>query len=110
MTRMTEPGPYRIVYAPAVRRHVGSIDRRYHALVRRTIEEQLRHEPCTETLNRKPLRRPGVLSATWEIRFGPENRFRVFYDVAVEAGQVAVLAVGVKDRNRLLIAGEEIPT
>ena len=38
---------------------------------------------------------------------GPDNRFRVFYDVDAAAQAVQVLAIGVKDRSRLLIGGEE---
>ncbi len=44
----------------------------------------------------------------WEIRFGPDNRFRVFYEIDHEADAVNILAVGVKQKNRLLIGGEEI--
>jgi hypothetical protein len=35
------------------------------------------------------------------------NRFRVFYEVDSALYEVQVLAVGVKDRNRLIIGGEE---
>jgi hypothetical protein len=47
-------------------------------LIRTTLEEQLRFDPDKETRNRKPLQRPVALEATWELRLGPENRFRVF--------------------------------
>src|SRR5258708_2195762 len=36
------------------------------------------------------------------------NRFRVLYSVDVEHREVLILAVGVKDRNRLMIGGEEV--
>jgi hypothetical protein len=36
-------------------------------------------------------------------------RFRVFYQVQKDARLVRVLAVGVKNRDRLLIGGEEFP-
>jgi len=45
--------------------------------------------------------------ACWELRCGPNNRFRIFYDVDAVAHEVRVLAVAVKDRNRLLIGEEE---
>jgi hypothetical protein len=48
------------------------------------------------------------LVAEWEIRFGPGNRFRVFYEVDREEGTVYILAIGVKERERLYIGGEEI--
>ncbi|MCJ7737772.1 MAG: hypothetical protein MUQ10_10750 [Anaerolineae bacterium] len=67
-----------LIYDPEVAQHLAKIERKYHSLIRYTIEEQLRYEPEVETRNRKPLRRPTELSATWEIRFGPGDRFRVF--------------------------------
>jgi mRNA-degrading endonuclease RelE of RelBE toxin-antitoxin system len=51
---------------------------------------------------------PAPFGATWEIRFGPDNRFRVFYDVDQAEHQVLVLAIGVKERNCLRVGGEEI--
>jgi hypothetical protein len=45
--------------------------------------------------------------ASWELRCGPDNRFRIFYDVDLASQKVHVLAVGVKDRSRLLMGGEE---
>jgi hypothetical protein len=67
-----------------------------------------RFEPGVETKNRKPLRQPAVFGAQWEIRFGPDNRFRVLYDFDEERHVVEILAVGVKDCNRLIIGGEEL--
>jgi hypothetical protein len=45
--------------------------------------------------------------ATWELRFGPANRLRVFYEIDFTTRSVQVLAIGVKERNRLFIGGEE---
>jgi hypothetical protein len=47
------------------------------------------------------------IDASWELRCGPGNRFRVFYDVDSSSQVVQVLAIGLKDRNRLLIGAEE---
>jgi hypothetical protein len=66
-------------------------------------------EPTTETRNRKPLERPVFFAATWEIRFGPNNRFRVYYDVDLERAIVSILAIGIKRRDTVVIGGEEIP-
>ena len=66
------------------------------------VEQQLVHEPLTETRNRKPLR-PNDLSQ-WELR---ADRFRVFYDVDEIALQVKIEAVGYKKGNKLLIHGQE---
>lgn len=72
---------FRLVYASLVSDHIRSIDRKHHSLICQTIQQQLTHEPLAETRNRKPLQRPVEFGATWEIRFGPHNRFHVFYDV-----------------------------
>jgi mRNA-degrading endonuclease RelE of RelBE toxin-antitoxin system len=50
---------------------------------------------------------PSPFGATWELRFGPNNRFRVFYEVDNDEHTVQVLAIGIKERNRLFIGGEE---
>lgn len=77
-------------------------------MLRQAIEEQLSFMPDTETRNRKPLERsPGPFGATWELRCGPGNRFRVFTEVASHVPEVLILAIGVKDHNRLTIAGKE---
>ena len=72
----------------------------YRSLIRATIEEQLRFEPETVTRNRKQLERPIDLGARWELRLGPDNCFRVFYPVDPER-QVRILAIAVKERNRV---------
>jgi hypothetical protein len=76
-------------------------------LILAAVEEQLRFEPGQETRNRKPVEKPTSLEADWEIRFGPNNRFRVFYTIHAEDREVEILAIGVKERDRLLIGGQE---
>lgn len=44
----------------------------------------------------------------WEIRFGPQNRFRVYYDGNLERTIVSILAIGSKHGHRVGIGGEEI--
>jgi hypothetical protein len=98
---------YTIVYAPEVLAHVAAIDQKYHRLIERTIAEQLRHSAGQATRNRKPIEDlPGPFGSTWELRFGPDNRLRAFYDI--HGREVWILAIGVKDRSRLFVAGEEI--
>lgn len=99
---------FALIYAPQVKTHLHAIERKYHSLIRRTIETQLQFEPNVETRNRKPLQRPVEMGADWEIRFGPNNCFRVFYSVEQENQQVFILAIGNKKGNRLIIGGEEI--
>lgn len=101
-------GQYQLVYAPQVKDHLRAIDRKYYSLIRETIEEQLLHEPDVETRNRKPLRRGPVFKGEWELRFGPDNRFRAFYEIDAAERSVAILAIGVKLGNRLLIGGNEV--
>ena len=99
--------PFALVYDSEVAQHLAAIDRKYHSLIRRTLEAQLKYEPEIETRNRKPLLRPSVFGTAWELRFGPDNRFRVFYRTDVLAREVHILATGVKVGNRLFIGGEE---
>ena len=99
---------FELVYAPQVKTHLKGVERKYYGLIRREIEARLRFEPGAETGNRKPLKRAIAFEAEWEIRFGPNNRFRVFYEIDQEARTVYILAVGVKVRDRLYIGGEEI--
>ena len=46
--------------------------------------------------------------AEWEIRFGPDNRFRVLYDIDEEEHSVQVIAIGEKAGSRLIVGGEEV--
>jgi mRNA-degrading endonuclease RelE of RelBE toxin-antitoxin system len=104
---MAKRSGFTLNFAPEAIEHLAAIDSKYHGLLRRTIKEQLTHAPAEETRNRKPLELPAPFDASWELRCGPDNRFRIFYDVDVASQKVHVLAVGVKDRSRLLIGGEE---
>jgi len=86
---------------------VEAVGRRY--LRQETIKEQLLFTPDQNTRNRKLLEQsPGPFGATWELRRGPNNRFRIFYEVARERREVWILAIGVKDRDRLYVAGKEL--
>jgi hypothetical protein len=104
---MAKKRPFTVVYADEVKDHLRAIDAKYHAVIQHGIEAQLLHATGVETRNRKPLKRPICLGADWELRLGPGNRFRVFYQVNPETRDVRVLAVGVNDRNHLYFGGEE---
>ena len=104
---MVRKQPFAVVYSDVVKEHLRAIETKYHSLIESEVEAQLLHEPDVETRNRKPLKRPIAFGADWELRIGPENRFRVFYQTNVENLEVRVLAIGVKDRSRLFFAGEE---
>lgn len=79
-----------------------SLTARQQAIVFDTVDEQLMYQPTVETKNRKPMR-PNPL-APWELRIGD---LRVYYDVEEEPEAVVYInAVGIKERNRVRIAGE----
>jgi mRNA-degrading endonuclease RelE of RelBE toxin-antitoxin system len=105
---MAKKQPFTLIYDPEVAGHLDAIEPKYHSLLRATIEEQLSFEPQKATRNRKQLERPIDMGARWELRLGPDNRFRVFYRVDVKQRQVRILAIGVKERNRLFLGGEEV--
>lgn len=94
-------------FAPEVVAHLGTIEKKYYGIIRKTIDERLTFEPETETRNRKFLEQPAPYNATWELRLGPNNRFRVFYEVNEEEMEVRILAIGVKEGSRLFIGREE---
>jgi hypothetical protein len=83
------------------------IEAQHHSEIRRSIDGQLVYTPNTPTRNRKALEAPAPFDATWELRCGPDNRFRVFSEVDEQNKTVSILAIGVKDRNRLIIGKEE---
>jgi mRNA-degrading endonuclease RelE of RelBE toxin-antitoxin system len=99
---------FTLEFAPEIISHLDAIERKYHRLIEKTIDEQLTFTPEQETRNRKPLERPTTFGATWELRFGDKNHFRVFYEVKSAERIIRILAIGVKERNRLFVGGKEI--
>jgi hypothetical protein len=110
MTGMAKKQPFTLVYSDEVKLHLRAIDTKYHSLIDAEIGTQLLHDANVETRNRKPLKRTMEFGADRELRLGPDNRFRVFNRIDVEKHEVRVLAVGVKDRNRLIFGGKELET
>jgi len=98
---------YELVFAPETLQHLDKIETKYHGLIERTIDEQLTYSPQRVSRNRKPLDEPGPYGATWQLRFGPQNCFRVFYEVSAAVLEVHVLAIGEKVREKLFISGKE---
>lgn len=101
-------GHFDLIYDSEFIAQMRCIERKHHALIRATIEQQLGLEPDVKTRNRKPLSRASDFGARWELRFGDNNQFRVFYSVYPEKAEVHILAIGVKVRERLFIAGKEV--
>ena len=98
---------FALTFAPETLDHLDTIERKYHRLIQKAIDEQLSYTPEKRTRNRKPLDQPAPFGATWELRFGPNNRFRVLYEVDGGEQIVWVLAVGIKEGNKLFIGREE---
>jgi len=97
--------PFRLEYDPEVEEHLAALTAREVAIVLDTVPRQLTHQPTVITRNRKPLR-PNPL-APWELRIGDLS---VYYDVQGEPEAVVTIrAVGVKDCNRVRVAGREFP-
>jgi len=111
IVNMTPKQRFILIYAPIIKLRLKIIERKYYSLLRTTIEDELQFDPDVETRNRKPLKRPVTFEAEWELRFGPDNRFRIFYDINIiniESHEVHIWAIGVKEGNRLFIGGEEV--
>lgn len=94
---------YRIEYSPDTSDHLQSLSARQRSQVFEAVEQQLSHEPGAETRNRKPMR-PNPI-APWELRI---RELRMYYDIVEQSKRlVTILAVGVKNRNRVRIGGKE---
>jgi mRNA-degrading endonuclease RelE of RelBE toxin-antitoxin system len=95
---------YQIEYAAEAEEHLRALTVRDAVTVLDTVPRQLSHEPLVRTRNRKPLESNPI--APWELRIG---HLRVYFDVEEEPERVVkIRAVGRKDRNRVLIGGEEV--
>ena len=107
---MSRQSRFSIIFAPEVVDHLAAIERKHHSLIESALDEQLTFNPAQETRNRKVLEQPAPFSATWELRFGPKNCFRAFYEVNSLEKAVIVLAIGVKEGDRLFVGKEEFET
>ncbi len=68
------------------------------------LPAQLGHQPTVETRNRKRLTANPI--APWELRVG---RYRVYFDVQEDPERVVkIVAIGLKDREKVMIAGVEV--
>ena len=94
--------PFRILFAPDAQDQIKDLPARDRAIIADAVDEQLAHQPNVPTKNRKPLR-PNNL-ATWELRIG---NFRVYYDLDAPGHASRIIALGIKDRNRVFIDGKE---
>src|SRR5262249_13318037 len=102
---MAKRAKFQLVFAPEALEHLDVVESKYHRLIERILDEKLPHTPEKETRNRNPLEKPAPFESTWELRCGPSNRFRILYEVRDD--EVWVLAIGIKEGNRLFVGGEE---
>ena len=95
---------YVIEYSPEAEDHLRWLTARQKRTVVDAVDRQLLNQPNAETRNRKPMRPNPV--APWEFRIG---NLRVYYEVKEEPEPaVTILAIGVKERERVRIGGETI--
>jgi mRNA-degrading endonuclease RelE of RelBE toxin-antitoxin system len=92
--------PFRVDLSSEARSNVRSLTAFQQRAVRDAIQQQLLHQADVRMRNRFPMR-PND-SATWELRIGD---LRVYYDI--DGDQVTIVAVGVKEGNRVLVEGRE---
>ena len=104
---------YRVVVTRPALQSLETIERKYHRAIRDAITENLTHEPDVPTRNRKMLD-PAIFGATWELRCGPGNRYRVLYEILEDEGDeagervVQVLLFGEKIGAQLVIMGQPV--
>lgn len=94
---------YIIEFTKPAYRHLEAFRRFDRNRILDSIKEQLIHKPEEETRNKKLLRQNQL--ADWELRIHP---YRVFYDVDRTNEVVRILAVGKKERDKLIIGGEVV--
>jgi mRNA-degrading endonuclease RelE of RelBE toxin-antitoxin system len=96
---------FEIAFTRPAANHVRSFRKFEQRIILDAIDEQLAHEPTTETRNRKRLSENEL--SDWELRV---QNFRVFYDVLVEdeQGIVKIKAVGHKEHGVLRIGDKEV--
>jgi mRNA-degrading endonuclease RelE of RelBE toxin-antitoxin system len=96
---------FEIAFTRTAAEHMRSYRKYEQKIILDAIDEQLAHEPTTETRNRKRLGENDL--SDWELRV---QDFRVFYDVLIEdeRGVVKIKAVGHKEHNVLRIGDREV--
>lgn len=100
--------PFTIILDEQVYDYFEAIDRKCDSLIQTEIQTQLRYEADVRTRNRKEMDRENTFGASWELRFGPGNRFRVLYAIDEVKHHVIILALVTKIGNRWYVGKEEI--
>jgi len=94
--------PFRVRFEDDAVEHLDALKARDRAILLDELEKQLVNQPNVTTRHRKQLR-PNPL-AKWQLSVGD---FRIFYNVNASKNEVAILAIGTKVGNRLIIGGKE---
>ncbi len=94
---------YAIKFSKPAYQHIDAFRRFDRNRILDNIKKQLIYKPNEETRNKKLLRENPL--ADWELRVDP---YRVFYDIDETKRIVRILAIGIKDREKIIIDGEEI--
>ncbi len=96
--------PYAIEYLPDAIEHLEALDANQRAVLFDGVREQLTHQPAVATRNRKRMRANPL--ALWELRAGS---LRAYYDVQEQpTPMVRIVAVGIKEGNRVRIGGKVV--
>lgn len=95
--------PYAIKFSKPAYRHLEAFRRFDRNRILDNIKKQLIYNPNEETRNKKLLRKNPF--ADWELRV---DQYRVFYDIDETKRIVRILAIGIKDHEKIIIDGEEI--
>jgi mRNA-degrading endonuclease RelE of RelBE toxin-antitoxin system len=104
---MVNDSAFEILNAPLVRQHLSAIDQKYYSLIREATLEHMSYDPDRNTGNKKPLKRPAQIGVQWELRCGPNYRFRILYQADRVRLEVLILAIGEKRGSRLILGDEE---
>ncbi len=95
---------YRIEYYPDAIEHLKELTKRNQSIIFNAIENQLTYQPNIETKQKKKMR-PNQI-APWELRVG---NFRIYYDIEIDSqSTVIILAIGIKERNKIYIGNKEV--
>jgi len=94
---------YAITFGKSAYRHLEAFRRFDRNKILDGIKEQLTFKPQEKTRNKKFLRENPL--ADWELRI---DSYRIFYDIDESKQTVRILAIGIKDHEKIIIDGEEI--
>lgn len=97
------PKTYAIKFGKSAYRHLEAFRRFDRNKILDGIKDQLTYKPQEKTRNKKFLRENPL--ADWELRI---DTYRIFYDIDETKEIVRILAIGIKDHEKIIIEGEEI--